>query len=91
MYIDSMTKYRPQTLSEFVYPNEETKELVEAYASGEMKSSLILHGASGCGKSLLQELIPNAIENQMLICNEFYVQTFKLQKMFTNSMEKQKV
>ncbi len=80
MYIDSMTKYRPQTLSEFVYPNEETKELVEAYASGEMKSSLILHGASGCGKSLLQELIPNAIENsnanlQRVLCAD--IQTAK--------------
>jgi len=80
MYIDSMTKYRPQTLSEFVYPNEETKELVEAYASGEVKSSLILHGASGCGKSLLQELIPNAIEKsnanlQRVLCAD--IQTAK--------------
>jgi hypothetical protein len=45
-----------------VFPNSESKELVEAYASGEINKSLILHGTSGCGKSLLQELIPNAIE-----------------------------
>lgn len=63
MFIDSMTKYRPQSLSEFVFSKNESKELVEAYASGEINKSLILHGASGCGKSLLQELIPNAIEN----------------------------
>ena len=62
MYIDSMTKYRPRSLNEFVFPNSESKELVEAYASGEINKSLILHGTSGCGKSLLQELIPNAIE-----------------------------
>jgi replication-associated recombination protein RarA len=46
-----------------VFPNAESKELVEAYASGEINKSLILHGRSGCGKSLLQELIPNAIVN----------------------------
>jgi len=45
-----------------VFPNSESKELVEAYASGEINKSLILHGTSGCGKSLLQELIPNTIE-----------------------------
>ena len=57
-----MTKYRPKCLNDFVFPNAESKELVEAYASGEINKSLILHGTSGCGKSLLQELIPNAIE-----------------------------
>jgi len=62
MFIDSMTKYRPKCLNDFVFPNYESKELVEAYASGEINKSLILHGTSGCGKSLLQELIPNAIE-----------------------------
>ena len=65
MFIDSMTKYRPKSLNEFLFPNSESKELVEAYASGEINKSLILHGTSGCGKSLLQELIPNTIEKSI--------------------------
>ena len=65
MYIDTMSKYRPKSLNEFVFPTSESKELVEAYASGEINKSLILHGESGCGKSLLQELIPNAIEKSI--------------------------
>ncbi len=65
MFIDSMTKYRPKSLNEFVFPTSESKELVEAYASGEINKSLILHGTSGCGKSLLQELIPNTIEKSI--------------------------
>lgn len=62
MIINSKKKYSPKSLSEFVFPNEEARELVCAYASGEMEDPLILHGTSGTGKSLLQRLIPNAIE-----------------------------
>ena len=49
-------------MSEFIFPNAEAKEIAEAYASGEIEQPLILHGTNGTGKSLLQRLIPNAIE-----------------------------
>jgi len=64
MFVNTRNKYTPQTLQEFVFSNEKTRELVNAYASGELESPLILHGVSGGGKSLLQTLIPNAIEGR---------------------------
>ena len=64
MIINTAKKYSPKSLDEFIFPNEEARELITAYASGEMERPLILYGSSGTGKSLLQRLIPNAIENR---------------------------
>ncbi len=64
MFVDTHEKYTPQSLDDFVFSNEETRELATAYASGHLKKPLILHGVSGGGKSLLQKLIPNAIEGR---------------------------
>lgn len=65
MYIvDTQKKYSPKSLDDFIFPNEAARELVTAYASGEIEQPLILHGSNGTGKSLLQELIPNAIEGR---------------------------
>jgi DNA polymerase III delta prime subunit len=64
MIVDTRTKYTPKTLNEFVYPNDEVKRVVTQYASGEIARPLILHGTNGCGKSLLLELLPNAIEQK---------------------------
>jgi DNA polymerase III delta prime subunit len=63
--VNTQKKYTPKSLDEFVFSNEETKELATAYASGEIERPLILHGVSGGGKSLLQTLIPNAIEGRV--------------------------
>ena len=60
--IDSEKKYRPNSLSEFVFPNKEVEELAKAYGTGEITRPLILNGTNGSGKSLLSELIPNQIE-----------------------------
>jgi DNA polymerase-3 subunit gamma/tau len=62
MFVDTNEKYTPKSLEDFVFSNEGTRELATAYASGHLKKPLILHGVSGGGKSLLQRLIPNAIE-----------------------------
>lgn len=64
IFVDTHEKYTPQSLDDFVFSNEETRELATAYASGHLKKPLILHGVSGGGKSLLQKLIPNAIEGR---------------------------
>ena len=64
MFINTAKKYSPQSLSDFIYPNSEAKDITEAYVSGVMERPLILHGSSGTGKSLIQRLIPNAIENR---------------------------
>jgi DNA polymerase III delta prime subunit len=62
MFINSAKKYSPQSMSEFIFPNAEAQEIADAYVSGEIEQPLILHGTNGTGKSLLQRLIPNAIE-----------------------------
>lgn len=62
MIIDTEVKYRPKSISDFVYANAHVKSVVEAYASGEVSRPLILSGTNGTGKSLLVELIPKAIE-----------------------------
>jgi DNA polymerase III delta prime subunit len=67
MFVDTHDKYTPKSLDEFVFSNEETRELATAYASGHLKKPLILHGVSGGGKSLLQKLIPNAIEGRQAV------------------------
>jgi DNA polymerase III delta prime subunit len=66
-FVDTHEKYTPKLLEEFVFSNEETRELATAYASGHLKKPLILHGVSGGGKSLLQKLIPNAIEGRQAV------------------------
>lgn len=62
MFTNTEKKYSPKSLDEFVFPDEYSRELVTAYASGQIERPLVLFGTSGTGKSLLQRLIPNAIE-----------------------------
>ena len=64
MIISTIKNYSPQSIHEIVYPNNEVKEMVFAYASGIPQTPLLLHGTSGTGKSLIQRLLPNAIENK---------------------------
>ena len=64
MIISTIKTYSPQSIHEIVYPNNEVKEMVFAYASGALEAPLLLHGTSGTGKSLIQRLLPNAIENK---------------------------
>jgi replication-associated recombination protein RarA len=60
--INTENKYSPKHLDEFIFPNDEARELISAYASGEIERPLILYGSNGTGKSLLQRLLPDAIE-----------------------------
>ena len=64
MFINTAKKYSPQSLSDFIFPNSDAKDITDAYVSGVMERPLILHGSNGTGKSLLQRLIPNAIEQR---------------------------
>jgi len=63
-FVNTQNKYTPQSLDEFIFSNEETREIATTYSSGQLERPLILHGVSGGGKSLLQTLIPNAIEGR---------------------------
>jgi replication-associated recombination protein RarA len=62
MIINSERKYSPKNLNDFIFPDQESKELIMAYASGEIDKPLLLWGGSGTGKSTLQKLLPDAIE-----------------------------
>jgi DNA polymerase III delta prime subunit len=64
MYINTEKKYSPQSLNDFVFPNDEARDIVDAYVLGREEKPLILYGANGSGKSLLQRLIPNCIEQR---------------------------
>lgn len=64
MFINTVKKYSPQSINDFVFPNDDAKDIVDAYVHGHEEKPLILHGTNGTGKSLLQRLIPNAIEQR---------------------------
>jgi DNA polymerase III delta prime subunit len=64
MIISTIKNYSPKSINEIVYPNSEVEETVFAYASGELEAPLLLYGTSGTGKSLIQRLLPNAIEKK---------------------------
>lgn len=78
MIINTAKKYSPQSLDEFIFPNDEVRELVTAYASGDIERPLILYGSSGSGKSLLQRLIPQAIERKDTQVNKVICSDLKL-------------
>lgn len=78
MIINTAKKYSPKLLNEFIYPNNEVRDLVTAYASGDIERPLILYGSSGSGKSLLQRLIPQAIESKETQVNKVICSDLKL-------------
>jgi replication-associated recombination protein RarA len=62
--VSTEVKYRPKSLDEYVFPNDEVRQVAMSYASGKQSRPLLLHGTFGTGKSLLAELIPKAIETE---------------------------
>ena len=63
-FFNTEAKYSPKNLEDFVFPSNDVKRTVTAYASGEVTRPLILSGRNGTGKSLLARLIPKAIEKR---------------------------
>jgi hypothetical protein len=78
MIVNTAKKYSPKELAEFLFPNQEVLELVTAYSSGDLERPLILYGSSGSGKSLLQRLIPQAIERKETQVNKVICSDLKL-------------
>jgi hypothetical protein len=64
MILNSERKYVLSSLDQFVFPDAYSRELIMAYASGELDRPLLISGGSGCGKSVLQRLLPQAIEGK---------------------------
>jgi DNA polymerase III delta prime subunit len=61
-FIDTERKYSPAFIGDLIFPNAHVKNVVTAYASGEVRRPLILCGRNGTGKSLIAKLLPKAIE-----------------------------
>ena len=62
MLVDTEIKYRPTKIADLIFPNKEVEEVIKAYGTGQVTRPLILCGKNGTGKSLLAELLPDAIE-----------------------------
>jgi DNA polymerase III delta prime subunit len=61
-------KYQPQSVSEIVFGNDESRMLIEEIINGELpfpfegKTGILLYGTFGTGKTTLARLLPEAIE-----------------------------
>lgn len=61
-------KYAPKVLADFVFANDESREIIEDIINGDLsfpyqgKTGILLYGAFGTGKSTLARLLPELIE-----------------------------
>lgn len=62
--MNTIHKYRPKSIDEFVFADDQLEKQIRRYAEGRNVMPLILHGSYGTGKSLLGELIPKAIDGE---------------------------
>lgn len=57
-------KYKPQTLSDVIYPNIAVERRIAGYATGQLEGHLLLWGPNGTGKTTVADLLPYAISGQ---------------------------
>lgn len=50
-------RYAPQTTKDFLFEDDHVKSCIQAYASGTLRTHLLLHGPPGTGKSTLAVMI----------------------------------
>lgn len=62
--MNSIYKYRPKTIDEFVFATPKLETQIKRYIKGRSMLPLVLHGEYGTGKSLLADLIPKALDGE---------------------------
>ena len=87
MIVNTERKYSPRNLDEFIFPDDDSKELIMAYATGEIDKPLLLCGGSGTGKSTLQRLLPDAIESRNAFVNKIACSELKTAEDIHNSYQ----
>jgi DNA polymerase III delta prime subunit len=91
-FINSELKYKPKQIGDLIFPNINVKNVVTAYASGQVTRPLILCGRNGTGKSLIAGLLPKAIEGIDRVMTT-YIKPYELNtdkevdKLFTRSKQ----
>jgi DNA polymerase III delta prime subunit len=76
-FINSELKYGPKKIEELIFPNSNVKNVITAYASGEVTRPLLLCGKNGTGKSLIAKLLPTAIERMDKVVTT-YIKPYEL-------------
>jgi len=78
--MNTILKYRPKTMSEFVFATPRLEQQIMRYVGGKTTMPLVLHGSHGTGKSLLADLIPKAIDGQGVSVNKIYAEDLNNKK-----------
>jgi replication-associated recombination protein RarA len=68
--MNTMYKYRPTSIDEFVFADSTLERTIRRYASGKTNLPLVMYGKHGTGKSLLSQLIPQAIDGADVVITE---------------------
>ena len=72
--MNTIYKYRPKSIDEFVFADEQLEKQIRRYSDGRNVLPLILHGSNGTGKSLLGELIPKAIDGEAVSVTKIHAE-----------------
>lgn len=78
--MNTVLKYRPRSIDEYVFATKEIEYKVRRYTEGLTTLPLVLHGTHGTGKSLLAELIPKAIDGESVSVNKIYAEDLNNKK-----------
>ena len=62
-------KYRPKSFDDYIQSNEQSVEKFKEYIKDGSMPHILLHGPAGVGKSVLAELLVNAIDCDLLRIN----------------------
>jgi replication-associated recombination protein RarA len=71
--------YTPQTIGDVIFPSDDSEDLITGIVDGSIpfpysgKNGIILHGINGTGKTVLANLIPDAMERVLTGYDAFVI------------------